>query len=657
VASTISIGGALASADAASAAVAMPTIGREMQIHQAVAKWWAAHPAQLRRTSRLARLRSRRGARRAAGYGAPRSGGSGFTPITGAPCPENGVLYPSPVPSINFPNEVSYLLGLSGVPWVFGNCGVSELPAAGAPWMGPMAYYGGHVQVHPKEYVIYWGWNQAGFPGRSCSPEAFSEGTINVALPCDPDAAGKYMADFVHQMGGTSWAGVSTQYYETDSSGNSDYIQNDKNLLAGVWVDNGDGGADNPAQMASSNSGNPAGETNTLTLMAQEAERAAAHFGVNGAARWDANFVILEPPAFSDPNALQSGYCAFHDYTNSQVPGNFYYDPKYVSDQDIAYTNYPYQTAINGLGLGGGAIQTVFGALGQQISPVNECGENSVNSGPQGKLDGFSIALGHEIEETITDPGAEDTVGQGANVTEYGGWYDATDADENGDKCAWVGNSLLASPIDGSTTPIPGALSDMTGNAGGHFAVQSLWSNADDEGTGYCGGTIASPIPAAAYGGATAPSVPSNTGAPAIPGAAVVGQTLSATNGSWSQSPTTYVYQWQRCDAGGQGCIDIDGATSSTYTPTSSDLGSTLAVQVYAANANGSSLPATSAPTAAVAATGAADVGAASTKHSATKTVKRSSRVSHAKHKAKHHKKAVRHSRRRAHRRTTRKRG
>jgi hypothetical protein len=37
--------------------------------------------------------------------------------------------------------------------------------------------------------------------------------------------------------------------------------------------------------------------------------------------------------------------------------------------------------------------------------------------------------------------------------------------------------------------PIPGAMSDITGNHGGSFAVQSLWSNQAAAGAGYCPGT------------------------------------------------------------------------------------------------------------------------------------------------------------------------
>jgi serine protease len=120
---------------------------------------------------------------------------------------------------------------------------------------------------------------------------------------------------------------------------------------------------------------------------------------------------------------------------------------------------------------------------------ANVCGENFVNGGATGKLDGFSIVLGHEIEETVTDPGAEDVLGGAGlgNQKFLGGWYDTIDADENGDKCAWVGTLL-----DGGGTPdvmpIPGAVGNITGNRGTTFPVQSLWSNHAAAGLGYCAG-------------------------------------------------------------------------------------------------------------------------------------------------------------------------
>jgi hypothetical protein len=95
----------------------------------------------------------------------------------------------------------------------------------------------------------------------------------------------------------------------------------------------------------------------------------------------------------------------------------------------------------------------------------------------------------HELEETITDPGAEDIVGSGTSATKLGGWYDTIDANENGDKCAWVGEPLIGGlPGAPKVIPIPGAMGNIEGNAGTTFAVQSLWSNEAAAGTGYCAG-------------------------------------------------------------------------------------------------------------------------------------------------------------------------
>jgi hypothetical protein len=93
---------------------------------------------------------------------------------------------------------------------------------------------------------------------------------------------------------------------------------------------------------------------------------------------------------------------------------------------------------------------------------------------------------------------------------------------------------------------------------------------------------------------------PQNTAPPTISGNAQLGQTLSASNGSWTGTPPiAYGYQWWRCDPVGAGCVDIVPAASATYTLTSADVGSTLRVAVTASNSAGSAT-ATSAQTAVV---------------------------------------------------------
>jgi hypothetical protein len=93
---------------------------------------------------------------------------------------------------------------------------------------------------------------------------------------------------------------------------------------------------------------------------------------------------------------------------------------------------------------------------------------------------------------------------------------------------------------------------------------------------------------------------PSNTAPPSVSGVAQVGQTLTASTGKWTEDPTAYEYQWQRCEATGANCSPISTATMQTYTVTRADPNSTLRVSVTASNADGSSRPAISAQTAVV---------------------------------------------------------
>jgi serine protease len=79
------------------------------------------------------------------------------------------------------------------------------------------------------------------------------------------------------------------------------------------------------------------------------------------------------------------------------------------------------------------------------------CGQNFVNSGAAGTLDGFSIVEGHEYSETITDQNPA------------GGWTNSISGQENADECAWISSGQ-------------GASANVTmGN--GTYAMQSTWSN------------------------------------------------------------------------------------------------------------------------------------------------------------------------------------
>jgi hypothetical protein len=97
------------------------------------------------------------------------------------------------------------------------------------------------------------------------------------------------------------------------------------------------------------------------------------------------------------------------------------------------------------------------------------------------------------------------------------------------------------------------------------------------------------------------PVAPVNTALPLISGSAVQGQTLTASTGAWSGSPTSYAYQWQDCNALGEGCLGINGATTSTYKLLQSDVAGTVRVVLSATNSGGTGV-ASSSPSALVAA-------------------------------------------------------
>lgn len=79
------------------------------------------------------------------------------------------------------------------------------------------------------------------------------------------------------------------------------------------------------------------------------------------------------------------------------------------------------------------------------------------------------------------------------------------------------------------------------------------------------------------------PSAPTNKTPPSISGTAQVGETLTATDGTWDGLPApTYTRQWKADDAA------ISGATGQTYTLTAAEEGARITVTVTATNSEGS---------------------------------------------------------------------
>jgi hypothetical protein len=77
--------------------------------------------------------------------------------------------------------------------------------------------------------------------------------------------------------------------------------------------------------------------------------------------------------------------------------------------------------------------------------------------------------------------------------------------------------------------------------------------------------------------------LPSNTVAPVASGTAEVGETLTCSTGTWTESPTSYAYKWQRDN------VDISGQTASTKLLVSADAETNVRCGVAATNAEGTS--------------------------------------------------------------------
>ncbi len=288
--------------------------------------------------------------------------------------------------------------------------------AAGQPMPVNMAYFGGNVQTSPKVYLVLWGWGE---------PGAFDH-TSPTRPASDPDGVGALMTRFIAAIGGTSWGKVSAQYYQSNYNGTYANVGNPTHQLAGVWSDNT----------------NPIHDNLSPLELAQEAARGVLHFGIGDLT--NAQLVVATPQKFNEAGFNQNSYCAWHDFTTPlSYPG---------VTAGMAFVNMPYV-----LNAGGG------------------CGQDFVNPAPTGDLDGVTIVLGHEIAETLTDPGAESSAG----LVQYGAWFDYQGW-EIGDKCAWVGDGLQ----------VPGAPFNMIGNDGAAYPVQTLWSNTSLNGAGYCSGGL-----------------------------------------------------------------------------------------------------------------------------------------------------------------------
>src|SRR5260221_1026106 len=84
---------------------------------------------------------------------------------------------------------------------------------------------------------------------------------------------------------------------------------------------------------------------------------------------------------------------------------------------------------------------------------------------------------------------------------------------------------------------------------------------------------------------------PKNTALPTITGTAEQGQTLTGHAGKWTgDQPISFKWRWKRCNAFGQKCANISGATTQAYVVKNVDVGTKLRLNVTATNGAGSAV-------------------------------------------------------------------
>ena len=311
----------------------------------------------------------------------------------------------------------------------------STQPTASA---GQLTYGGGIQSVgvlsgQSRVYLVFYG-NQWG--------TSSTDANGNLAFTGDPQGAASAVQQMFKGIGTNNelWSAELTQWCDgpniasgaTSCPSNANFIPYQQNVLAGVWYDN---------SVAS-----PASATGTQ--LAQEAINAATHFGNTAAGSNRYTYYVILSPHGTNPDNYQSptqGYCAWHDYTG---------DGYGVSPTNIAFSNQPYNMDVGA-----------------------SCGVGFVNGSTNGKLDGYTMTLGHEWHEMMSDQ------------FPAGGWTNKTggslNGQENSDECAWI--------APGSA----GGAANIT-FATGTFAEQASWSND----TGAC--AISHPI--VTHGGGGTPT-------------------------------------------------------------------------------------------------------------------------------------------------------
>ncbi|MGE5625873.1 MAG: Ig-like domain-containing protein [Bacillota bacterium] len=321
----------------------------------------------------------------------------------------------------------------------------------------------------------------------------------------DPDGAAQVVQEMFKGIGtgGELWSADLTQWCQGISSGSSScpsgtaasafvpYMSG--GILAGVWEDTS---ASTPINA-------------TGHQLALEAIKAAQHFGNTTAASNRYSYYVIMSAHGDDPDNYQSptqGYCAWHDWNGDTTLSG---GAASSSVGDIAFSNQPYNMDLG-----------------------SSCGVGFVNS--PGTLDGWTMTLGHEWHETMSD------------YFPAGGWT-ASSGQENSDECAWI----AAGSAGGAANVTMGT---------GTFTEQASWSND----TNNC--AISHVI--VSHGGNTTPTA--NNGSVSTNENTAVNGTLSASDTDGDSLTFAVV------TAPAHGTVTITNASTGafTYTPASNYAGS-----------------------------------------------------------------------------------
>jgi large repetitive protein len=206
------------------------------------------------------------------------------------------------------------------------------------------------------------------------------------------------------------------------------------------------------------------------------------------------------------------------------------------------------------------------------VTATNDAGSASVTTAAYGPV----LPLAPASDPNGAPPTITGTPQQGDTLSvSQGSWSNSPtafnfqweDCDSSGSNCAAIAGATSSSYVLQASDVGDTVLAIVTAtNAGGQ-------------------GAAASP----SYGPVLPlPPVINANGAPTITGTAQQGDTLSVSQGSWSNSPSSYSYVWEDCDTSGNNCAAITGVTSSSYKLKASDVGDTVLAVVTATNAGGS---------------------------------------------------------------------